>query len=222
MMPKSQNYFEYRIMFFEVCILEIKTNFHVISSQNGLYTLVKKLKIAKKLHWKKWFAYSHGNIYWCPKGHMRKSDNFRKPLLVIVNLSGIKYNTLWFTKGQIFYLNDNLHEWSDHIQFCSAQILVFSLKQTFTINDFNLEAAIRAERLFLSTKKINPSKMHLEKNEGEKITHKQLKLATSCFHFLWFRYSILLEYFPLVSDRFNQQGTFRGHSLAKCPLVVVL
>ena len=93
-MPKSQNYFEYRIMFFEVCILEIKTNFHMISSQNGLYTLVKKLKIAKKLHWKKSFAYSHGNIYWCPKGHMRESDNFRKSLLVIVNLSGIKSKTL--------------------------------------------------------------------------------------------------------------------------------
>ena len=46
----------------------------------------KKLKIAKKLHWKRCLAYSQGNIYWCLKGHMRKSDTFRKPLSVIANL----------------------------------------------------------------------------------------------------------------------------------------
>ena len=34
MVPKSQNFFKYRKMFFQV-ILEIKTNFHVISPQNG-------------------------------------------------------------------------------------------------------------------------------------------------------------------------------------------
>ena len=37
-------------------------------------------KLQKRLHWKKSLA-SHGNTYWYPKGHMRKSDDFRKPLL---------------------------------------------------------------------------------------------------------------------------------------------
>ena len=62
-----------------------KKKFNVIYSQNG-YTLVKNLKIAKTLIWKKYLAYSHGNIYWCSKCHMRKSDNFRKPLFVLANL----------------------------------------------------------------------------------------------------------------------------------------
>ena len=47
----------------------------------------KKAQNCKKVVLKKIsLAYAHRNIYWCPKGHMRKSDNFRKALLVIANL----------------------------------------------------------------------------------------------------------------------------------------
>ena len=85
-----------------------------------LYTLVRKLKIAKKLHCKRCLAYLHGNIYWCPKGHMKKSDNFRKPLVIITNLfllcelSGIKrYSKLL----AMSYINCRqylvIHKWSN-------------------------------------------------------------------------------------------------------------
>ena len=58
----------------------------MISFPKLLYTLVRKFKIVKKLHWKKCPAYSQGNIYWHPKGHIKKNDNLKKLLLVIANL----------------------------------------------------------------------------------------------------------------------------------------
>ena len=126
MVPKSQNYFEYRIMFFQVGILEIKTNFHMVIYTNE----------------------------------------------VII------------------------------FSFFSAQILVFSLKQTCTINEFKaLEPAEWNEtgqslpQLVLKDskcQKIPPLKVHLENNEGKIFTHKQP-------HLLY-----LLQYFTQVSNRFNQ------------------
>ena len=47
MVPKSQNHFEDRIMFFQVSILKTKNRFPCVKFLKWLYTLVKKLKIAK-------------------------------------------------------------------------------------------------------------------------------------------------------------------------------
>ena len=110
-----------------------------------LYTLVKKLKITKKLDWKECLAYLHGNIYWCPNVHMRKIYSFRKPLLVIANLflnycvncqasRGILNFLLWvaiWRKHVVIHKWPNLlpkwylHTLSDHILLWPAQILVF-------------------------------------------------------------------------------------------------
>ena len=51
-----------------------------------VYTGKKAQNCKKKSHWEKRVAYSYENIYWCSKGHMRKSDNFTKTLLVIAKL----------------------------------------------------------------------------------------------------------------------------------------
>ena len=130
--------------------------------------------------------FSIGNIAWCPK-------------LFWIQSNVLSCRHTW-NKNKFPY--GNLHKWSDHIQFFSAQILVFSLKQTCTINEFKaLEPAEWNEtgqslpQLVLKDskcQKMPPLKVHLENNEGKIFTHKQP-------HLLY-----LLQYFTQVSNRFNQ------------------
>ena len=65
-----------------------------------VYTGKKAQNCKKKSHWEKRVAYSYENIYWCSKGHMRKSDNFTKTLLVIAKLFSI---IMWTVRHQEAY-----------------------------------------------------------------------------------------------------------------------